>query len=83
MCLSFHLVVNPPSLPDHHKAPKATQVTELTKVPIPVHNDKQTAMDNSVWELYKPELHRLYIRENMSLSKVMEYMASKYGFEET
>ncbi|BCS23623.1 uncharacterized protein APUU_40067A [Aspergillus puulaauensis] len=40
-------------------------------------------MDDSVWELYKPELHRLYIQQNKILSYVREYMASMYGFDET
>ncbi|KAL2801975.1 ankyrin repeat-containing domain protein [Aspergillus granulosus] len=40
-------------------------------------------MDDSMWELYKPELHRLYIRQNMKLADVMEYMTSKYTFEAT
>ncbi|KAL2826581.1 ankyrin repeat-containing domain protein [Aspergillus pseudoustus] len=40
-------------------------------------------MDNSVWESYKPDLHRLYIRQNMNLREVMEYMTAKYAFEAT
>ncbi|KAL2862620.1 ankyrin repeat-containing domain protein [Aspergillus lucknowensis] len=40
-------------------------------------------MDDSVWESYKPELHRLYIRQNMKLREVMDYMTSKYAFEAT
>lgn len=40
-------------------------------------------MDDSVWESYKPELHRLYIRQNKSLPEVMEYMQSMYDFDET
>lgn len=40
-------------------------------------------MDDSVWESYKPELHRLYIRLNKSLSEVRQYMASMYDFDET
>ncbi|KAL2785418.1 ankyrin repeat-containing domain protein [Aspergillus keveii] len=38
-------------------------------------------MDDSEWKSYKPELHRLYIRQNKKLSEVMEYMESKYTFE--
>ncbi|KAI9367451.1 hypothetical protein BJX61DRAFT_551441 [Aspergillus egyptiacus] len=40
-------------------------------------------MDDSVWGLYKPDLHRLYIQQNKTLAQVMEYMAAKYSFEET
>ncbi|KAL3470252.1 ankyrin [Aspergillus californicus] len=40
-------------------------------------------MADSVWEAYKPDLHRLYIREGKKLAEVIEYMASKYSFEAT
>ncbi|KAL2783401.1 ankyrin repeat-containing domain protein [Aspergillus keveii] len=40
-------------------------------------------MDDSVWESYKPELHRLYIRQSLKLSEVIDYMTAKYAFEAT
>lgn len=39
-------------------------------------------MADTDWEFYRPELERLYIHERNTLSKVMEYMASKYDFNE-
>ncbi|KAL4893328.1 ankyrin repeat-containing domain protein [Aspergillus ambiguus] len=39
-------------------------------------------MADAVWEPYRPELERLYIHEGHNLAQVMEYMKSKYGFEE-
>ncbi|KAJ0419572.1 ankyrin repeat-containing domain protein [Aspergillus carlsbadensis] len=38
-------------------------------------------MDDSEWESYKLELHRLYIRQSLKLTEVIDYMATKYAFE--
>ncbi|KAL4967865.1 ankyrin repeat-containing domain protein [Aspergillus stella-maris] len=40
-------------------------------------------MDESVWDTYKPELYRLYIRDDKTLVQVMEYMSNMYSFDET
>lgn len=39
-------------------------------------------MADAIWETYRPELERLYIHEGQKLSEVMEYMRTKYGFDE-
>ncbi|KAL4999875.1 ankyrin [Aspergillus recurvatus] len=37
-------------------------------------------MDEHAWQTCKPEIKRLYIDENLTLSQVTEYIESKYGF---
>ncbi|XRM37957.1 hypothetical protein ABZX51_001400 [Aspergillus tubingensis] len=39
-------------------------------------------MADTIWESYRPKLERLYIHEGQKLNEVMEYMRTKYGFDE-
>lgn len=40
-------------------------------------------MADSEWEAFRPEIERLYVYENKTLSDVLEYMANKYSMVTT